>query len=59
MSLDLHDYIHKDDKSQSLKKFFMPPGVFDGVVNVLVQQMTKKPVRPHICDKQARKALIK
>lgn len=37
----------------------MPPGIFDGIVNILVQQLTKTPIRPHICDPQARMALIK
>lgn len=36
----------------------MPPGIFDGLVNVLVQEVTKSPMRPHICDPKARMALI-
>ena len=58
MALSLHDHINKGEKRSELRKFFMPPGVFDGVVNVLVQELTKNPVRPHLCDSAARKALI-
>ena len=36
----------------------MPPGVFDGLVNVLVQELAKKPIRPHLCDPQARQKII-
>jgi len=37
-SLDLHDLIHKQpsERRQKLRHFFLPPGVFDGLVNVLV-----------------------
>ena len=58
MSLSLHDHIHKGERREELRKLFLPPGVFDGVVSVLVQQLTKNPIRPHICDAGARKALI-
>ena len=36
----------------------MPAGVFDGLINVLVQQLTKKPIRPHLCDAGARYKLF-
>lgn len=58
MSLSLHDHVHKSGRREELRKLFLPPGVFDGVVSVLVQQLTKNPIRPHICDAGARKALI-
>lgn len=59
VTLNLHDYVNKnEDRRIALRKFFLPPGVFDGIVNVLVQQLTKNPVRPHICDEGARIALI-
>jgi hypothetical protein len=41
-----------------LKKFFIHPGIFDGLVSVMVREMTKKPIRPHLCDKHARRQLI-
>ena len=58
LSLDLHDVIFKSEKKLELKKFFLPPGVFDGLINVMVQQFTKNPIRVHLCDKNARKALV-
>jgi len=62
-NLSLQEYIEckksgDSERRLALRKFFMPPGVFDGLVNVLVQQLTKKPMRPHLCDAQARLALI-
>jgi len=53
LSLSILDYIESfedDNERNTLKHFFMPPGIFDGVVNILAQQMTKSPIRPHICD---------
>jgi len=41
-----------------MKAFFGPPGMFDGLVNLLVQQIAKSPIRPHICDTKQRKYLI-
>ena len=32
--------------------------MFDGLVNMLVQELRRKPIRPHLCDKKARMALI-
>jgi hypothetical protein len=61
LSLSLLDYIEsfkEDDERNTLKHFFMPPGIFDGVVNILAQQLTKSPIRPHVCDPAARMALI-
>ena len=40
------------------KEFFASPGVFDGLINVLVQELRKSPLRPHLCDPQARMKLI-
>lgn len=59
-SLDLLDYIdsHTGSEMNALKKFFIHPGIFDGLVSVMVQEMTKKAIRPHLCDKQARRKLI-
>mmetsp|Transcript_20791 Transcript_20791/g.24416 ORF Transcript_20791/g.24416 Transcript_20791/m.24416 type:complete len:224 (+) Transcript_20791:321-992(+) len=50
MALALHDYIIKHERKNELKKFFLAPGVFDGLVNVLVRELAKRPIRPHICD---------
>jgi len=58
ITLALHDYIHKSERKNELRKFFLPPGVFDGVINVLTQELSKKPMRPHLCDTGARQALI-
>lgn len=59
VSLSLLEYVNKEcDRRNELRKFFMPPGVFDGIVNVFVQQLKKKPIRPHLCDPKARAALI-
>ena len=40
------------------KNFFNAPGVFDGLVNVLVQELRRSPIRPHLCDSGARKHVI-
>ena len=32
--------------------------MFDGFINILVQELSKKPIRPHICVKEARTKLI-
>lgn len=60
ISLSLLNYIEtfEGEEKISLKHFFMPPGVFDGFVNVLVQQLTKKPIRAHIASEEGRRALI-
>lgn len=58
LSLDLIDLIEKSGQRTEMRKFFMPPGVFDGIINVLVLEFAKKPIRPHLCDPSARKALI-
>lgn len=41
-----------------MKDFFRAPGVFDGFINVLVQELRKSPIRPHLCDPTARAKLI-
>ena len=58
MSLALHDYIFMHERKNELKKFFMAPGVFDGLANVLARELAKSPIRPHLCDATARRALI-
>ena len=40
ISLSLLDYIESftnDEERNIIKHFFMPPGIFDGVVNILAQ----------------------
>jgi len=32
--------------------------VFDGLVNVMVQELKKGPMRPHLCDKKSRRIVI-
>ena len=50
--LSVLDYIKEQEvqERKALQKFFDSPGVFDGLVNVLVLQLHKKPIRPHLCD---------
>ena len=60
-SLALIDYINEQTPYEShlvYKKFFESPGVFDGLINVLVQELRRSPIRPHLCDKKARKHVI-
>jgi hypothetical protein len=40
------------------KSFFNAPGVFDGLVNVLIQELRKKPIRPYLADPVARMQVI-
>lgn len=35
ITLDLHDHINKGERRNELRKFFLPAGVFDGIINVL------------------------
>lgn len=60
LCLSLWDYIEsfEGEAYHAAKHFFMPPGIFDGVVSILSQEMNKKPIRPYLCDKDARHALI-
>jgi len=37
----------------------MPPGIFDGIISILIQEMGKKPMRPHLCDPTGRQALLR
>ena len=46
------------NKHPNVKKFFNSPGIFDGLVSVLVQEMRKGPMRPHLCDPLARGFVI-
>jgi len=59
-SLELLEYIdsYTGDAHNSLKKFFVHPGIFDGLVSIMIREMTKRPMRPHLCDKHARRQLI-
>lgn len=53
----LLDYINnqKTDEDQiEVRDFFNAPGVFDGLVSVLIQELRCSPIRPHLCDKDAR-----
>jgi len=54
------DYIDSfpTEERNDLRRFFIHPGVFDGFVAVLAQELRKKPMRPHLCDPKARMALI-
>lgn len=59
--LSLIDYVDQQEPYEThlvYKKFFNSPGVFDGLVNVLVQELRKSPIRPHLCDKEQRKNVI-
>lgn len=52
-AIDLLDFIrdHPLEERKTLEEFFQAPGVFDGLVNVMVQEIVKKPIRVHLCDK--------
>lgn len=50
MRLALHEYIIKHERKLELKKFFLAPGVFDGLAIVLSRELSKSPIRPHLCD---------
>ena len=52
---------YSDDKETNLKvkRFFTPPGIFDGLVSILIQELKKNPMRPHLCERKARKAIMK
>jgi len=56
LSISLLDFISSQtaEESTALRQFFAHPGVFDGLVSVLVQELNKKPMRPHLCDPNAR-----
>ena len=62
-SLDLLEVIENwsDDKETNLriKRFFAPPGIFDGLVTVLSLEMRKNPMRPHLCERESRKAVMR
>jgi hypothetical protein len=60
-SLSLLDYINSQEPYENallFKEFFNSPGVFDGLVNILVQELRQKPIRPYLCDPQARRVVI-
>lgn len=61
MCLSLIEYVDEQEPYEThlvYKEFFNSPGVFDGIVNVLVQELRKGPIRPHLCDKKQRKNVI-
>lgn len=64
-SLELIDYLNDikanqgQEKYNIMKDFLSPPGIFDGLVSVVIQEMRRKPIRMHLCDvKSGRKALL-
>ena len=61
--IDLMEVIENwsTDKEENLriKRFFMPPGLFDGLVNILILELKKSPMRPHICERGSRRALMR
>ena len=32
------------------REFLSPPGFFDGIVSVCLQELRRKPIRMHLCD---------
>lgn len=50
---------HEGDALNETKQFFMPPGIFDGIISVLMQELNKKPIRPYLCDPTGRKAILR
>ena len=48
------------ERYYAVKDFLEPPGIFDGIVAVLSQELRRKPIRMHLCDStKGRKALIR
>ena len=39
------------ERYNAVKNFLEPPGIFDGIVSVLTQELRRKPIRMHLCDK--------
>ena len=65
-SLGLLDFLNEvelnegSDRYNQLKNFLEPPGIFDGIVAVLAQELRRSPIRVHLCDKKkGRKILIR
>ena len=46
------------NEQPEIKQFFNSPGVFDGLVNILVQEIKKSPMRPHLAEVNSRKAVM-
>ena len=64
-SIELIDYLEHikvtegQERYNALKEFLSPPGVFDGFVAVMIQELRRKPIRMHLCDKEGgRRALL-
>ena len=60
MSLALLDVMesYTGEEKLAVRDFFNPPGLFDGLVTVLCQEFRQKPMRPHLSNPEARKAII-
>jgi hypothetical protein len=56
-SNDLLDIIHSSSDPQ-VKQLFTGADVFDSFVNVMVYEVSKKPMRIHLCSKESRKVLF-
>ena len=47
------------DENLRIKRFFTPPGLFDGLVTILIKELKKNPMRPHLCEKESRRAIMR
>jgi hypothetical protein len=59
--LDLLDLISEKEPYEvhlEYKQLFQAPGVFDGLINVLVRELRNSPIRPHLCNKESRRRLL-
>lgn len=50
---------HTGDALNETKQFFMPPGIFDGIISIMMQELKQKAIRPYLCDPTGRKALLR
>ena len=55
----IEDWSSDKDETLRIKRFFTPPGIFDGLVTVLILELKKSPMRPHLCEKNARRQLMR
>ena len=55
----LIDFVNcEGPERQERRYFFTHPGIFDGVINVLVQELRRKAIRPHLMFEETRQAII-
>lgn len=59
-SSSLIDFVNcEGPERQERRYFFTHPGIFDSLINILVQEMRCKPVRPYLMFEETRQAILK